>query len=80
MIRVPKGVEPLFNELSSNFTRQATGKRVVWLMLAAVLVTGNRTVSGVVRLNCLVEYVNPSTYHRVLSHRRWITVSLAVAS
>jgi hypothetical protein len=77
MIRVPKGLEPLFRELSSDFTKQATGRRVVWLMLAAVLVTGNRTVSGLVRLISLVEYVNPSTYHRVLSHRRWITVSLA---
>jgi hypothetical protein len=46
-------------------------------MLAAVLVTGNRTVSGLVRLIGLIEYVNPSTYHRVFSHRRWMAVSLA---
>jgi hypothetical protein len=77
MILLPKGFEPLFNELSSDFTKQATGKRVVWLMLAAVLVAGNRTVSGLVRLISLVEYVNPSTYHRVLSHRRWMMVRLA---
>jgi|GEM_PF-4240024 len=67
MIRVPKGFEPLFRDLSSDFTKQATGRRVVWLMLAAVLVTGNRTVSGLLRLISLVQYVNPSTYHRVFN-------------
>ncbi len=77
MIRVPKGLKPLFNGLTEDFTRQATGKRVVWLMLAAVLVAGNRTVSALVRLVGLIEYVNPSTYHRVFSHRRWSPTSLA---
>lgn len=55
MIRVPKGGERLFKELSSDFTKQATGKRVVWLMLVAVSVTGNRTVSGLVRLISLFQ-------------------------
>jgi len=58
MIRTPKGFEPLFKKLLSDFTKPATGKRAVWLMLAAVLVTGNRTVSGLVRLISLVQYVS----------------------
>jgi hypothetical protein len=77
MIRVPKGLEPLVNELVDDFSKPQTAERVVWLMISAILVVGNRTVSALVRLISLVDRVNPSTYHRVFSHRRWNATGLA---
>jgi hypothetical protein len=77
MIGVPKGFSPLLTQLQEQFTKPATARRVVWLMLAAVLVVGNRTVANLVRLISLVERINPSTFHRVLSHRRWNSGRLA---
>jgi hypothetical protein len=77
MIRVPKGLKPLFDDLTNGFAKRATGERVVFLMLAAVLVCGDRTVSAMVRLLGWIDRVNPSTYHRVLSHRRWNATRLA---
>ncbi|WP_390621964.1 transposase [Crateriforma conspicua] len=43
----------------------------MYYFTAAILVTGDRTVSAVLRLLSLIEPLNPSTYHRVFSHRRW---------
>jgi hypothetical protein len=77
MIRVPKGLEPLVSELFNDFSRPQTAERVFWLMSAAVLVVGNRTVSAMVRLIGLIDRINPSTFHRVLSHRRWNGTGLA---
>lgn len=77
MIFVPKSFVPLRDRLLDSFSRPATAKRVVFLMLAAILVTGNRTVANLLRLISLVERLNPSTYHRVLSHRRWDSMRLA---
>lgn len=77
MIRVPSALAPLRDRLMEDFSKQATGRRVFILLMAAILVTGNRTVSNLLRLVSLVEKVNPSTYHRVLSHRRWDSTRLA---
>ena len=77
MFCVPKALKPLRDGLVKDFSRAATARRVVFLMLAAILVTGNRTVANLLRLIAFVERLNPSTYHRVLSHRRWNATRLA---
>lgn len=74
---MPNAFVPLRDRLINSFTKPATAKRVLWLMLAAVLVTGNRTVANLLRLIALIQHLNPSTYHRVLSHRRWDATRLA---
>ena len=77
MIRTPKEFAPLLQSLVDTFRRPATACRVVWFFAAAVLTVGDRTVSNVLRLLSLIEKVNPSTYHRLFSHRRWRSRPLA---
>jgi hypothetical protein len=77
MLCVPKALAPLRDGLVNDFSREATARRVVFLMLAAILVTGDRTVANLLRLISFVERLNPSTYHRLLSHRRWNASRLA---
>ena len=71
MIRVPHDFKPLLNNLAASFRRPATARRIIFFFTAAVIVTGDRTVSAVLRLIALLEPVNPSTFHRLFSHRRW---------
>ena len=71
MIRVPRDFKPLLDDLSSAFPKSQTAGRLVLYFAAVILVNGTRTVSGVVRLLSLIEPLNPSTYHRLFSHRRW---------
>jgi hypothetical protein len=77
MIRVPHEFKPLLQSLIETFNRPATARRFVLFFLAALLTVGDRTVSNVLRLLSLVETVNPSTYHRLFSHRRWQSRPLA---
>jgi hypothetical protein len=74
MIPVPVDLRPLLNDILSSVGREATARRLVIFFAAAILVIGNRTVSSVVRLLSLIESVNPSTYHRLFSHRKWLPV------
>ncbi|HKI69281.1 MAG TPA: hypothetical protein VKA67_06820, partial [Verrucomicrobiae bacterium] len=71
MIRTPKDFAPLLQSLIDTFRRPATARRIVLFFAAAILTVGDRTVSHVLRLLSLIEKVNPSTYHRLFSHRRW---------
>lgn len=71
MIRVPRDFKPLLTKLISGFPRWATARRIVYFFAATVLVNGDRTVSSVLRLVSLLEPINPSTFHRVFSQRRW---------
>ena len=71
MIRVPHHFKPLLNDLSASFGRQQTARRLILFFAAAIIVSGDRTVSAVLRLLALIEPLNPSTYHRLFSHRRW---------
>jgi hypothetical protein len=77
MIRVPRDFKPLLENLSASFRRPQTARRFVLFFAAAVIVTGDRTVSAVLRLIALLEPVNPSTFHRLFSHRRWSSDTLA---
>ena len=79
MIRVPHDFKPLLQSLIDTFRRPTTARRFVLFFLAAILTTGDRTVSNVLRLLGLIETVNPSTYHRLFSHRRWQSRPLAYA-
>ena len=77
MFRVPRQFKPLMDDLTTAFPRFDTARRVMIFFAAAVLVHGARTVSAVLRLLSLVEPLNPSTFHRVFSHRRWSSWQLA---
>lgn len=77
MIRVPHDFKPLLQSLVDTFRRPTTARRFVLFFLAAILTTGDRTVSNVLRLLSLIKMVNPSTYHRLFSHRRWQSRPLA---
>lgn len=71
MIRVPRDFKPLLDSLSSATAHRDTARRLILFFATACLVTGDRTVSAVLRLLSLIEPLNPSTYHRLFSHRRW---------
>lgn len=77
MICVPRQFKPLLDNLSATFHRPQTARRFLLFLAAAILVTGDRTVSGVLRLLSMIEPLNPSTYHRLFSHRRWSSRRLA---
>ena len=79
MIRTTKDFASLLQDLVDTFHRPATARRVVLFFAAAILTVGDRTVSNVLRLLGLIEKLNPSTYHRLFSCRRWKTRPLAYA-
>ena len=81
MICVPRDFKPLLNDFASAVRRQATARRLVFFFAATIVVVGRRTVSASVRLLSLIHPVNPSTFHRLFSHRRWSSfhVSRALA-
>lgn len=73
MTTIPKAVMNVLSEdLASAFTRP-TFIRFVTLILAAILTTGSRTVSNVVRTVSGLIDGHVSTYHRVFSKRKWST-------
>lgn len=77
MIRVPKEFNPLLVGSVDTFRRESTARRMLLFAAACILTIGDRTVSNVLRLLCLIEDLNPSTYHRLFSHRRWKSRPLA---
>ena len=77
MIRVPREFKPLLDDLSASVPRSQTARRLILFFAAAIIVNGARTVSGVLRLLSLFEPLNPSTFHRLFSHRRWSSRRLA---
>jgi hypothetical protein len=56
---------------------QPTYQRFLVLLVAAVLTTGRRTVSNLLRTVGLLAPGDPSSYHRVFSKRRWSMLRLA---
>lgn len=79
MIRTPREFAPLLQILVDTFRRPPTARRIVLFFAAAILTIGDRTVCNVLRLLSLIEELNPSTYHRLFSHRRWKSRPLAYA-
>jgi hypothetical protein len=63
-------------ELAGAFTRP-TLQRFTVLLFAAILTTGRRTVTNLLRTVQTLAPGHPSSYHRVLSRRRWFHWRLA---
>ena len=78
MNSIPKAAEPLIQEFADAFTRP-TYRRFVVLLLAAILTTGRRTVTNLLRTVSGLAPGHPSSYHRVFSKRRWSSWRLARA-
>lgn len=76
MRTIPQAAEPLIREFAEAFTRPIYPRFVI-LLFAAILVTGRRTVSNLLRTVQALAPGHSSTYHRVLSKRRWSTWRLA---
>jgi hypothetical protein len=74
--QLPKPVRTVFEPLAPGLTRP-TYRRLVLLALAAILTVGGRTVSNLLRCLGALAPGHSSSYHRVLSHRRWSTRRLA---
>jgi hypothetical protein len=74
--RLPKPVHAVFEPLATALTRP-TYHRLVLLALAAILTVGGRTIANLVRCLGALAPGHPSSYHRVLSHRRWPSRRLA---
>jgi hypothetical protein len=78
MISIPELIRPLVQPLAAAFTRP-TFKRFLTLMAAAILNTGRRTVSNLLRTAGGLATGHPSSYHSVFSRRRWSPWVLARA-
>src|SRR5713101_3753766 len=68
--RIARIVGALFAFFAGAFTRP-TWQRFVVLLFAAILTTGSRTISNLLRTVDLLAPGDPSSYHRVMSKRCW---------
>lgn len=68
--RITRIVGALFAFFAGAFTRP-TWQRFVVLLFAAILTTGCRTISNLLRTVDLLTVGDPSSYHRVMSQRCW---------
>lgn len=78
MHSIPRAAEPLLREFAPAFT-QPTYQRFVILLLAAILTTGRRTVTNLLRTVGPLAPGHASSYHRVFCRRRWSSWRLARA-
>ena len=74
--RLPTPVHAVFEPLAPALTRP-TYHRFILLALAAILTVGGRTVANLLRLLGALAPGHSSSYHRLLSHRRWPSRRLA---
>ena len=72
----PKPIPTVFEPLASGLTRP-THRRLVLLALAAILTVGGRTIANLLRTLGALAPGHSSSYHRVLSLRRWSARRLA---
>jgi hypothetical protein len=70
MHSIPKKARSVIAGLEAGFTRR-TWVRFTFLMFAAILTMGQRTVSNVLRTMGNVVSGHACSYHRVFSRRRW---------
>jgi hypothetical protein len=78
MVNIPKAGRPVLEPLAVDFSSRVFS-RVVVLAFAAILTTGRRTIANVLRTVQSLAAGSASTYHRVLSRRRWAEWQLARA-
>lgn len=76
MLTIPEFAQPVLCVFAPAFYHP-TYQRVLVLLLAAILTTGRRTVSNLLRTAAGLAKGDASSYHRVLSKRRWSTLALA---
>jgi hypothetical protein len=76
MLLIPSFARPLLDQFAPVFF-QPTYQRFLVLLVAAILTTGRRTVSNLLRTVPGLAPGDPSSYHRVFSRRRWTALSLA---
>jgi hypothetical protein len=76
MLLIPSFARPLLDQFAPVFF-QPTYQRFLVLLVAAILTTGRRTVSNLLRTLPGLAPGDPSSYHRVLSKRRWTAFLLA---
>jgi DDE superfamily endonuclease len=74
--QLPQPVHIVFEPLETALTRP-TYRRLVLLALAAILTVGGRTIANLLRCLGALAPGHSSSYHRVLSLRRWSTRTLA---
>jgi hypothetical protein len=72
----PKPVHTVFEPLAPALARP-THRRLVLLAMAAILTVGGRTIANLLRCLGALAPGHSSSYHRVLSHRRWSSRRLA---
>jgi hypothetical protein len=73
---IPSFAQPLLGQFAPVFL-QPTYQRFLVLIVAATLTTGRRTISNLLRALPGLAPGDPSSYHRVLSKRRWSSLRLA---
>jgi len=78
MVSIPKAGRPVLEPLTVGFSSRVFS-RVVMLAFAAILTTGRRTIANVLRTVQSLAPGSASTYHRILSRRRWAQWQLARA-
>jgi hypothetical protein len=76
MLVIPSFAQPLLGQFAPVFW-QPTYQRFLVLLVAAILTTGRRTVSNLLRTVPGLAPGDPSSYHRVFSKRRWSSLRLA---
>src|SRR3954452_14767856 len=76
MLVIPSFARPLLDQFAPVFF-QPTYQRFLVLVVAAILTTGRRTVSNLLRTVPGLAPGDPSSYHRVFSRRRWCALLLA---
>src|SRR5215467_12571757 len=76
MLVIPDFAQPVLSSFAPVFYHP-TYQRLLVLLIAAILTTGRRTVSNLLRTAADLAKGHPSSYHRVLSQRRWSSLQLA---
>jgi hypothetical protein len=76
MLPLPTAALPLLRSVAGACVLP-TAKRLLHLMVGAILTTGRRTISNLLRAIRGLAPGHPSSYHRVFSRRRWSLWPLA---
>lgn len=76
MLPLPTAALPLLRSVAGACVLP-TAKRLLHLMVGAILTTGRRTISNLLRAIRGLAKGHPSSYHRVFSRRRWSVWPLA---
>ena len=76
MLVIPDFAQPVLSSFAPVFYHP-TYQRFLVLTIAAVLTSGRRTVANLLRTAGALAPGHPSSYHRVLSRRRWSSPELA---